>query len=85
MVGLPVLFSYLSFGNGVKGHPIGATAVNLGCSRAARASVGDSPGGGRLPVGSGFASAALEKKKRKLTAKTQPEPIGRFPDPSFFS
>ena len=30
VVGLPVLFFYLSFGNGVKGHPIGATAVNLG-------------------------------------------------------
>lgn len=30
VVGLPVLFFYLSFGNGVKGHPIGATAVKLG-------------------------------------------------------
>lgn len=30
VIGLPVLFYYLSFGNGVKGHPIGATAVNLG-------------------------------------------------------
>jgi hypothetical protein len=30
VVGLPVLFFFLSFGNGIKGHPIGATAVNLG-------------------------------------------------------
>lgn len=30
VVGLPVLFFYLSFGNGIKGHPIGATAVTLG-------------------------------------------------------
>jgi hypothetical protein len=30
IIGLPVLFFFLSFGNGVKGHPIGATAVNLG-------------------------------------------------------
>ncbi len=30
IVGLPVQFFYLSFGNGIKGHPIGATAINLG-------------------------------------------------------
>lgn len=30
VVGLPVFFYYLSFGSGVKGHVIGATAVNLG-------------------------------------------------------
>jgi hypothetical protein len=35
VMGLPVAFSYLSFGVGVQNHPIGSTTVNLGVKGAA--------------------------------------------------